>query len=113
MGGGRTTGPKIMPILMYKWKDVIVGLIGEISKFQPAKLTKLFHDSTELLKLRNELKIVFVTGGAGFMSSRFAEELVSRGYYVILDDLYRGKLGEGLREAIEHLSLWEADPCHS
>jgi len=105
--------PQIMRILMYKWKDVIVGLIGEISKFQPAKLTKLFHDSTKLWKFKSELKIVFVTGGAGFISSCPAEELASRGYYVILDDLYRGELGEELREAIEHLSLWEADPCHS
>lgn len=36
---------------------------------------------------------VLVTGGAGFIGSHIAEELVSRGYYVIiLDDLSTGKL---------------------
>ncbi len=36
---------------------------------------------------------VVVTGGAGFIGSHLAEELVSRGYYVIiLDDLSTGKL---------------------
>jgi len=40
-----------------------------------------------------------VTGGAGFIGSNLAEELVERGYYVvILDDLSTGK-----RENIELL----------
>ncbi len=39
------------------------------------------------------MKKVVVTGGAGFIGSHIAEELVSQGYYVIiLDDLCTGKL---------------------
>ena len=40
------------------------------------------------------MKKVVVTGGAGFIGSHLAEELVARGYRVtILDDLSTGKLG--------------------
>ena len=45
------------------------------------------------------MKKVIVTGGAGFIGSHLAEELVRRGYYVtILDDLSTGKMDniEGL-----------------
>ncbi len=39
------------------------------------------------------MKKVVVTGGAGFIGSHLAEELVNRGYYVIvLDDLSTGKI---------------------
>ncbi|GAF78945.1 unnamed protein product [marine sediment metagenome] len=39
------------------------------------------------------MKRVVVTGGAGFIGSHLAEELVQRDYYVIiLDDLYTGKM---------------------
>lgn len=51
-----------------------------------------------------------VTGGAGFIGSNLAEELVARGYYVIvLDDLSSGKLGniaellKGKRGSIEFI----------
>jgi len=42
---------------------------------------------------RKKMRKVVVTGGAGFIGSHLAEELVGQGYYVIiLDDLSTGKL---------------------
>ena len=39
------------------------------------------------------MKKLIVTGGAGFIGSHLAEELVRRGYYItILDDLSTGKM---------------------
>ena len=53
----------------------------------------LFSSELGILYQREEMRKVIVTGGAGFIGSNLAEELLSRDYYVIvLDDLSTGKL---------------------